>query len=185
MDLLTTYAHDPELYAITAPPLISTIDKSSQHPLSLFQPAVSSPAVSWQRFLTVETFQLQAFRFYLHSLPCRTVNWTHCSNCPGYNFSARTTKKHRSSIVKFVSIAAGTCLPSCFPETGWVTPFIKNLLSYQQALLLDPYPATGQHATILWSSRYAVPSSLFDVINPIGILFPAPSTYISYFRVPS
>jgi hypothetical protein len=34
MDLLTTYAHDSELQAITAPPLISTIHKSPQHPLS-------------------------------------------------------------------------------------------------------------------------------------------------------
>jgi hypothetical protein len=36
MDLLTTYTHDSELQAITAPPLISTIHKSPQHPLSLF-----------------------------------------------------------------------------------------------------------------------------------------------------
>jgi hypothetical protein len=40
MDLLATYTHDSELQAITAPPLISTIHKSPQHPLSLFQPAV-------------------------------------------------------------------------------------------------------------------------------------------------
>jgi hypothetical protein len=36
MDLLTTYTYDSELQAITAPPLISTIHKSSQHPLSHF-----------------------------------------------------------------------------------------------------------------------------------------------------
>jgi hypothetical protein len=36
MDLLTTYTHDWELQAITAPPLISTIHKSPQHPLSIF-----------------------------------------------------------------------------------------------------------------------------------------------------
>jgi hypothetical protein len=52
MDLLTTYTHDLELQAITAPPLISTIHQSPQHPLSLFQPAVSSPAFPWQRLLT-------------------------------------------------------------------------------------------------------------------------------------
>jgi hypothetical protein len=76
MDLLTTYTHDPELQAITAPPLISTIHKSPQHPLSLFQPAVFSSAVSWQRLLTVEIIQLHAVRFHLHSLPCRTqLNW--------------------------------------------------------------------------------------------------------------
>jgi hypothetical protein len=37
---------------ITAPSLISTIHKSPQHLLSLFQPAISSPAVTWQRLLT-------------------------------------------------------------------------------------------------------------------------------------
>jgi hypothetical protein len=36
MDLLTTYTHDSELQAITAPLLISTIHQSPQHPLSLF-----------------------------------------------------------------------------------------------------------------------------------------------------
>jgi hypothetical protein len=36
IDLLTTYTYDSELQVITAPPLISTIRKSPQHPLSLF-----------------------------------------------------------------------------------------------------------------------------------------------------
>jgi hypothetical protein len=36
MYLLTTYTHDLELQSITAPPLISTIQKSPQHPLNLF-----------------------------------------------------------------------------------------------------------------------------------------------------
>jgi hypothetical protein len=36
MNLLTTYTDDSELPAITAPPLISIIHKSPQHPLSLF-----------------------------------------------------------------------------------------------------------------------------------------------------
>jgi hypothetical protein len=35
----------PELQAITAPPLISTIHKSPEHPLGLFKPVVFSPAV--------------------------------------------------------------------------------------------------------------------------------------------
>jgi hypothetical protein len=53
--------------AVTALPRIST-----QHPLSLFQPVVTSSAVPWQQLLTVEILQLHALRFYLHSLPCRT-----------------------------------------------------------------------------------------------------------------
>jgi hypothetical protein len=72
MDLLTTYTHDSELQAITAPSLISTLYKSPQHTLSLFQPAVSSLAVPWQRILTVEILQLHALRSSLHSLPRRT-----------------------------------------------------------------------------------------------------------------
>jgi hypothetical protein len=47
LDLLTTYTHDSELQAITALPLISTVHKSQQLPLSPLQPVVSSPAVSW------------------------------------------------------------------------------------------------------------------------------------------
>jgi hypothetical protein len=60
IDLL--YTHDSELQAITAPPVISTI-----------QPAVSSVAVSWQRLLTMEILQLHALRTSLHSLPCRSA----------------------------------------------------------------------------------------------------------------
>jgi hypothetical protein len=36
MDFLTTYTHHSELQVITEPPLISTIHRSPQHPLSLF-----------------------------------------------------------------------------------------------------------------------------------------------------
>jgi hypothetical protein len=58
-DLLTTYTHNSELEAITAPPLISTIHKTPQHTLSLFQPAMSSLAVPWQRLLTLKILQLR------------------------------------------------------------------------------------------------------------------------------
>jgi hypothetical protein len=74
MDVMTTYTHDSELQAITAPPLISTIHKSPQHPLSLFQPALSSPAVPWQRLLTAEVLHLHALMSYLHSLLCRPAS---------------------------------------------------------------------------------------------------------------
>jgi hypothetical protein len=52
--------------AVTVPPLISTIHKSPQHPPSLFQPAVSSPAVPWQRLLAAEILQLHALKFSHH-----------------------------------------------------------------------------------------------------------------------
>jgi hypothetical protein len=59
-DLLVTYTHDLELLAITEPSLIYTIHKLPQLQLSLFQPAVSSQAVPWQRLLTVDILQLHA-----------------------------------------------------------------------------------------------------------------------------
>jgi hypothetical protein len=55
---------------------------------------LTSPAVPWQRLLTVEILQFQVLRVYVHSLPYRTqlsaslaeLIWTHSSNFPGYNF---------------------------------------------------------------------------------------------------
>jgi hypothetical protein len=44
LDLLTTYTHHSKLQVITALLLISTLCKSSQHPLTLFQHAVFSTA---------------------------------------------------------------------------------------------------------------------------------------------
>jgi hypothetical protein len=72
MDLLTTYTHDPELQTLTTLSLMYTLYRSLLHPLSLFQPAVSSPAVTWKRFLTVEILQLHALRSSLRNLPCKT-----------------------------------------------------------------------------------------------------------------
>jgi hypothetical protein len=72
MYLLTDYTHHSELQVITALSLISTFYKSPQHPLSLFQPAVSSSAIPWQRLLTVDILQLHALRCSCHSRPCRT-----------------------------------------------------------------------------------------------------------------
>jgi hypothetical protein len=51
--------------------------------------AVSSPAVPWQRLLTVEILQLLALRYSLHRLPYRTDSQLTLSLA--YNISARTT----------------------------------------------------------------------------------------------
>jgi hypothetical protein len=72
MDLLTTNAHYWELQATTALQPISTIHKSPQHSLSLFQPAVST-AVPWQRLQAVEILQFLALRFFLRRLSFRTA----------------------------------------------------------------------------------------------------------------
>jgi hypothetical protein len=51
MYLLPTYTNNSEIQ-LTVVPLTPTIHKSSEHPLSLAQPTVLSPAFPWQRLLT-------------------------------------------------------------------------------------------------------------------------------------
>jgi hypothetical protein len=91
MSLLTTYTHDSELQVITVLLLISTLHKSPQHLPSLFQPAVSSLSISWQRLLTVEILQLHMLRSSCHRLPCRTRllidNWQLTGSQAGGHFT--------------------------------------------------------------------------------------------------
>jgi hypothetical protein len=126
MDLLTTYIYHSELQVITVPPLISKTHKSPQHPLSLFQRAVCSPAVPWQRLLTVEILQLNALRSYLHSLTCRTayqlttdfVSPTVFKKTPWH----WTHRNRGSSIIGCIFVAVETCLPSrCCPSNSVVS----------------------------------------------------------------
>jgi hypothetical protein len=110
VDLLTTYAHHSELQALTTLSLISTIHSSPQHLLSLFQPAVSSPAVPWQRLLTVETFQFHALRCYLQSLPWRTQLST--NNClPGW-------RPFHTNLLVFSSQADSQLTTTTWQKTG-------------------------------------------------------------------
>jgi hypothetical protein len=123
LDLLTTYKHNSELQAITAPPLISTIHKSPQHPLSIIHLAVSSPIVLWQRLLIMKILRLHALRFYLHSLIYRTP-WQ-------LTFSLLITSRHwprrndpfptETLIIACLFIAAGTCSLSRCRQTVVVT----------------------------------------------------------------
>jgi hypothetical protein len=46
--------------------LIFTIHKSPQNPLSLFQPALSTPAVTWQWLLTVDILQPHSLKYSLN-----------------------------------------------------------------------------------------------------------------------
>jgi hypothetical protein len=142
MDLLTTYTNNSELQAITAPPLISTIHKSPQHPLSLFYPALSLPAVPWQRLLTVEILQLHALRLYLHSLPCRTLS---TELCPLLLTSRRgPDRKHSSPIVAFVFFAAETCLLSICQETAAAQTTESTVLLLLLACMLWVLPSNGR-----------------------------------------
>jgi hypothetical protein len=107
-------------YSATA---IYIIHKSPQHPLSLFQSAVSSPAVPWQRFLTVKILQLHALKSSLHRLLYRAD-----SVVPNV---FEITPRHRprrnipfpassTSTVARQFVAARTCLPSCCLERSLV-----------------------------------------------------------------
>jgi hypothetical protein len=77
LDLLTTYANVSELQAFAVPPLISTIHKSPEHPLSLFQPAMSSPAFPWQWLQTVEIIQLHVQKPTLNGCSVPTASFPH------------------------------------------------------------------------------------------------------------
>jgi hypothetical protein len=143
MDLLTTCTHHSELQVITTLSLIFALHKSPQHLLSLFQPAISSPAVPWQLLLTVEILQLMhsaplftaaraellptiksTIAPSLLSLPCRaqlnsqpSTKW----NAPIVFFinpRRGPHQKHCSSIVSCLFISAGTCLPIRCSETA-------------------------------------------------------------------
>jgi hypothetical protein len=90
LDLLTTCTHHSELHVITELPPISTLYKSLGHAKSSQSPLV----VSLQRLLTLEIFQLPAFRSFCHSCPCRTLvkslNWQMPTPKLSTQFSAAT-----------------------------------------------------------------------------------------------
>jgi hypothetical protein len=137
---IDTYTHDSELQVFTMQSLITTIHKSPQHPLSLFQPTVSSPVVPWQRLLTAEIVQLLwSIPFALASttpqLKCQ-INYGNISyQSPLQNSTElmaptvlviisrhRSYRKYHSSIVARIFIAAGTYLPSCYLMVAVYSP---------------------------------------------------------------
>jgi hypothetical protein len=77
---------------------------------------VSLPAVTWQRLRTVGILQLPRSR----SSRLATISQLM------YNILARKTQKHPVSSVAYVTVVAGTCLPSRCPETGMVYPSIPD-----------------------------------------------------------
>jgi hypothetical protein len=53
-------------------------------------------------------------------------------------------RKHRSSIVAFVSVAAGTCLPSRCPETAAARTTENNVFILLRAYMLRALPSNGR-----------------------------------------
>jgi hypothetical protein len=136
MNLLTACTHQSHLQVITLLSLISTFYKSSQHLLSLFQPAVSSPVVPWQRFLRVEMLQLHAFTSLCYSSPCRTLvnsqlNYSAISSQPPLqgstdwlpqfsSFYLICTDWVENTVSNSNLIVVEACLTRCWTETAFL-----------------------------------------------------------------
>jgi hypothetical protein len=93
--------HASEVQVLTAPPLISTVHKLSQHPLSPFPACFVFTRRSLTAASDMEILQLHALRSSLHSLPCRTA----------------TQLTSSVALLRICCLATGTCLPSRCPET--------------------------------------------------------------------
>jgi hypothetical protein len=72
MGLLTTYIHHSELQAIAVPPLISTIHKSPQHPLSLCPACCVFTSRSLETGSNSRNSSTSRLKSFLHSLPSTT-----------------------------------------------------------------------------------------------------------------
>jgi hypothetical protein len=113
-------------YSSTA---ISTIHKSPQHPLSLFQPAVSSLAIPWQQLLTVLILQLHVLRFDLHCLLSTTlVNQTIVPSLLSLPCRTQLSTKLQSLLCR-TQLDHPNCLPyNPFAWTKYKTPFPTAIL---------------------------------------------------------
>jgi hypothetical protein len=159
MDLLTTYTHDSELQVIREQSLISTLYKSLH---AKFSPACSvftsrfpvtdlnsgdSTASELTSLLSGEHPIAELWR-HLFSASLEELKWLIAPTVLVATSRHGPYRKHSSSTVGCVSVVAGTCLTSCCPETGCITPFIKNPVPQQRATFRGRYPATGLNATI-------------------------------------
>jgi hypothetical protein len=125
MDLLTTYTHDSEVQVITAPPLISTIHKSSQHPLSIF-PAC---CIFTSRSLATASNSGDFFSFtrwgplFTASRAELTLNWLIPQLITSRHGPRWKPRFHCSTqivaLLRICCLATGTCLPkrSLFTES--------------------------------------------------------------------
>jgi hypothetical protein len=106
MDLLTTFTHDSDLQAIAASTLISTIHKSRQNLRSLFTACCvftsrslittfksADSSASSAQILSSQPPVQNSVQISLSYRTANQLNWTHCYNCPGYIFSARSIWK--------------------------------------------------------------------------------------------
>jgi hypothetical protein len=158
---VTTYTHNSKLQAITALSLISTLYKPPQNTLSLFQPAVSSPAVPWQRLLAVEILELP------HSSPLFTASRTELSRLP--QLSSFLGMDRVDDIVHFRIRCRGNVFTEPFPRSRRIFLLIKNLLPsnkrrtvvfrsrcLEKNVVSEPFTSNGcfSDSTVLALSKY-------------------------------
>jgi hypothetical protein len=138
-DLLTIYTHHSELQVITAPPLISILYISPQHPLSFFPTSCvfisRSLATTSNSGDSSASKRLGPTKFLQPPVQNWTLNWQMTTNS-----SPRATYKTQFPVV-CVFVAAETCLLIRCLETGWITPLFI-LLSHGHCL------ATAIHVII-------------------------------------
>jgi hypothetical protein len=144
LDLLISCTHHSKLQALTALSLISTLYKSPQHSLSLFQYAMSWQAIPWQRVLTVEILQLPALRSSCRSHPCRTLvncqfNYSAISSQPSLQSSTELTTLNCLSI-----ILTAISRDSKFPEPAWGPRYIASGRTQQKIPSLNNMSIVGR-----------------------------------------
>jgi hypothetical protein len=137
MDLPTSYTHDSELQSVIAPPLISTIHKSA--PVNPF------PAC----FVFTSRFQKTSSNSGDSSASRVQVLFSQPPVQNSTQLIASTSRhgphrKHSSSIVAFVSVAARTCLPSCRPETAAAQITENTVLLLFHACMFRALPSNGR-----------------------------------------
>jgi hypothetical protein len=155
LDLLTTYTHHLELHIIMAAPLICTIYKSPQHQLSLFQPAVPAPAVTWQRLLSVEILQLPV----LHSFLCRLLFRNACQLLPQLNWITTFSQPSLQSSTALSTAKTSTLsfiIPSAQRQSYVTTNGQSASLSWCQAptwgLRPDFYYCQRVEGLLMWGA---------------------------------
>jgi hypothetical protein len=127
MDLLTTYTHHSELQAITALSLIYALYKSPHAVISSLQ-CFQQPFPG----LTVDMLQLSALRSFLQDCSTElTANYQLHLAAPILFFIIPLRgrrRQHPVSPIAYVTVAAGTCLPSRCLTMGCTTPLFIHLL---------------------------------------------------------
>jgi hypothetical protein len=159
MDLLNTHTHNSELQAITAPPLISTIHKSPQHPLILFPAYYIVTSRSLATVPNNGDSSASRAQSSLHSLRCRTqLTWL----CPLFIIPRHGPhRKHSSSI-----FASSCCI-------------INNLLPSNGNVFTEPSPRNGR---CLQSHRLAIGLyATLQMYSKVGITTKTTSYFLREF----